>query len=70
MSLMGQSRQFGDVQAISALPLIAEKFFGWRSKIPKAADALRAQRAEGPYRFIQNRSRTSVTALKSDATTV
>ena len=27
-----------------------------------------AWRREGPYRFIQNRSRTSVVALKSDAT--
>jgi hypothetical protein len=26
-----------------------------------------ARRREGPYRFIQNRSRTSVVALKSDA---
>ena len=44
-------------------------FFGVAIEIPKAADALHALRGEGPHRFIQNRSRASVTALKSDATT-
>src|SRR5260221_4403945 len=39
----------------------------WRTKILRAADAFYARRREGPYRFIQNRSRTSVVALKSDA---
>src|ERR1700704_4601855 len=33
----------------------------------RAADAFYARRREGPYRFIQNRSRISVVALKSDA---
>jgi hypothetical protein len=47
--------------------IVAKVFLGWRSKIPKAADALHARRGEGPYRFIQNRSRVSVKALKSDA---
>ena len=42
-------------------------FSGWRTKIPRAADAFYARRCEGPYRFIQNRSRTSVVALKSVA---
>jgi hypothetical protein len=32
-------------------------FLGWRMKIPRAADASYAWRREGPYRFIQNRSR-------------
>src|SRR5260370_36006295 len=36
-------------------------------KILRAADAFCARRREGPYRFIQNRSRISVVALKSDA---
>ena len=44
-----------------------KSLLGWRSKIPKAADALHARRGKGPYRFIQNRSRVSVKALKSDA---
>jgi hypothetical protein len=39
----------------------------WRTKILRAADAFYARRREGPYRFIQNRSRTSVVALKGDA---
>jgi hypothetical protein len=47
---------------------IVEKVFsGWRPKIPRAADASSARRRKGPNRFIQNRSRTSVVALKSDA---
>src|SRR5258705_8056478 len=36
-------------------------------KILRAADAFCARRREGPYRFIQSRSRISVVALKSDA---
>ena len=36
-------------------------------KIFRAADAFCARRREGPYRFIQNRSRTSVVAPKSGA---
>ena len=36
-------------------------------KISRAADVFYARRREGPCRFIQNRSRTSVGALKSDA---
>ena len=46
---------------------VAKLFLGWRTKIPKAADASYARRREGPYRFIQNRSRTFAVALKSDA---
>lgn len=38
-----------------------------REKILGAADAFYARRREGPYRFIQNRSRASVVALKGDA---
>ena len=56
---------------ISGGPLcadIVEKVFsGWRPKILRAADASSARRREGPNRFTQNRSRTSVVALKSDA---
>jgi hypothetical protein len=47
--------------------IVAKVFLGWRTKILRAADAFSARRREGPYRFIQNRSRTSVVALKSDA---
>jgi hypothetical protein len=47
--------------------IVAKVFLGWRTKILRAADAFCARRREGPYRFIQNRSRTSVAALKSDA---
>ena len=46
--------------------IVAKVFSGWRTKILRAADALYPRR-RGPYRFIQNRSRTSVVALKSDA---
>jgi hypothetical protein len=46
---------------------VAKVFSGWRTKILRAADASSAQRREGPYRFIQNRSWTSVVPLKSDA---
>ena len=58
---------------LSSLPRAAtggyccKSLFGWRTKIPRAADAHYAPRREGPYRFIQNRSRISVVALKSDA---
>src|SRR5712672_2560613 len=47
--------------------IVAKVFLGWRTKILRAADAFFGRRREGPYRFIQNRSRTSVVALKSDA---
>jgi hypothetical protein len=47
--------------------IVAKVFLGWRTKIFRAADAFYARRREGPYRFTQNRSRTSVLALKSDA---
>src|SRR6478672_1181569 len=47
--------------------IVAKVFSGWRTKILRAADASSARRREGPYRFIQNRSPTSVVALKSDA---
>ena len=53
--------------SIPELPHVAKVFLGWRTKILRAADAFYARRREGPYRFIQNRSRTSVVALKSDA---
>src|SRR6476619_5617102 len=46
---------------------VAKVFLGWRTKILRAADAFYARRREGPYRFIQNRSRVSVVALKRDA---
>jgi hypothetical protein len=47
--------------------IVAKVFLGWRTKILRAADTLYARQREGPHRFIQNRSRTSAVALKSDA---
>jgi hypothetical protein len=47
--------------------IVAKVVLGWRTKILRATDAFYARQREGPYRFIQNRSRTSVVALKSDA---
>ena len=45
--------------------IVAKVFSGWRTKILRAADASSERRREGPHRFIQNRSRTSVVALES-----
>jgi hypothetical protein len=47
--------------------IVAKVFLGGRTKFLRAADALYARQHEGPYRFIQNRSRASAVALKSDA---
>ena len=49
--------------------IVAKVFLRCRAKILRAADAFCARRCEGPCRLIQNRSRTSVVALKSDAAT-
>jgi hypothetical protein len=48
--------------------IVAKVFLGRRTKSFRAADAFYERRREGPYRFIQNRSRISVEALRSDAT--
>ena len=53
--------------SIPELPHVAKVFSGCRTKILRATDAFYARRREGPYRFIQNRSRTSVVTLKSGA---
>ena len=50
----------------SSPDIVAKVFSGRRTKILRAADALYARRREGPYRFVQNRPRTSVVAPKSD----
>src|SRR6476660_5139950 len=47
--------------------IVAKVFLGCRTKILRTADAFCARRREGPHRLIQNRSRTSVVALKGDA---
>ena len=47
--------------------IVAKVFSGERTKILRPVDALYVRRREGPYRFIQNRSRTPVVALKGDA---
>src|SRR6266849_2737786 len=52
---------------LDSTDIVAKVFLGRRTKILRAADAFSGRRREGPYRFIQNRSRTSVVALKSDA---
>jgi hypothetical protein len=52
-------RSWGDI--------VAKVFLGRVTKILKAADAFCAPRCEGPYRLIQNRSRTFVAALESEA---
>src|ERR1700681_3833608 len=62
---MNGHRQTGPACPVGA-DIVAKVFLGWRTKILRAADAFSARRREGPYRFIQNRSRTSVVALKSD----
>ena len=45
--------------------IVAKVFLGERTKFFRAADAFYERRREGPYRFIQNRPRTSVVALKA-----
>src|SRR3954452_9658288 len=61
----------GNHRRVSQGPLcadiVAKVFLGWRTKILRAADAPFARRREGPHRFIQNRSWTSLVVLKSDA---
>src|ERR1700687_215439 len=56
---------------IAAFPksadIVSKVFLGCRRKILRAAGAFYAWRCEGPYRFIQNRSRPSVVALKTEA---
>src|SRR6476661_10597346 len=62
---------YGSKAPLTERPLVADiveiVFLGWRTKILRAADAFCAWRREGPHRFIQNRSRTSVVTLQSDA---
>src|SRR4051812_29075704 len=69
MSVVGQKAKFRHEQrgVRSYLDIVAKVFLVWRTKILRAADALYARQREGPYRFIQDRSRTSAVALKSDA---
>jgi hypothetical protein len=50
----------------SCADIVAKVFLGGRTKIFRAADAFYERRREGPYRFIQNRPRISVVALKSN----
>ena len=53
---------------VSKVPILLQKsFWGDERKFFRAADAFYARRREGPYRFIQNRPRTFVAALNSDA---
>src|SRR5882757_2096325 len=47
-------------------PCCKSLFGGGRTKYFRAADAFYERRREGPYRFIQNRPRISVVALKSN----
>jgi hypothetical protein len=52
------------MQSLLLANIVAKVLLGWRTKISRAADAPYAPRREGPYRFTQNRSRTSVGVLK------
>jgi hypothetical protein len=65
------SPESGSSPLQAALPksadTVAKVFLGWGAEIFRAADAFYARRREGPYRFIQNRPRTFLVALKSDA---
>jgi hypothetical protein len=45
--------------------IVAKVFLGCRTKILRTAEAFYPWRPEGPYRFIQNRPRTFLAALKS-----
>src|SRR6478752_363755 len=47
--------------------ICCKSLFGRRTKIPRAANAFRTRRREGPYRFIQNQSPASVVPPTSDA---
>ena len=52
----------------ASVPILLQKsFWGDERKFLETADAFYARRREGPYRFVQNRPRTFVAALKSDA---
>ena len=46
---------------------VEKVFWGWRTKFCRAADALRAQRREGPHCFSEKRPRSLVSALQSIA---
>jgi hypothetical protein len=46
---------------------LQKSFWGGERKFLKPLMALYARQLEGPYRFIQNRSRTSAVALKNNA---
>ena len=63
----GQSRPRNYDRLLPKMTDIAvEKvFWGWRTKFPRAAYALRAQRCERPRRFSEKRPRTFVLALCS-----
>jgi hypothetical protein len=59
---------FGPISNDRSWPILLQKsFWAGERKFLEAADAFYAQRCEGPYRFIQNRSRILVATLKSDA---
>src|SRR3979490_2982182 len=60
-------RRSNDGRCLFMADIVAEVFLGRRTKIFRAADAFYTRRREELYRFIQNRSRVSVVALKSDA---
>jgi hypothetical protein len=64
---VGTFRTWRDVRLESAIKqdIVANVFLGCRTKILRTADAFYAWRREGPYRFIQNRPRTFLAALKS-----
>jgi hypothetical protein len=49
------------------LIVLQKSFWGDERNFFRAADAFYARRREGPYRFVQNRPRTFVAVLNSEA---
>src|SRR5712675_472428 len=62
---MLRTRAIGPRRPLRA-DIVAKVFLGGRTKFFRAADAFYERRRERPYRFIQNRPRISVVALKSN----
>jgi hypothetical protein len=66
--------QNGNVRAGGKLPFLADfvekVFLGWRPKFFRTADAFRTRGYEGPHHFVQKRSWSFVSALRSIALVV
>jgi hypothetical protein len=66
-SIGGLHRQATDrlIEVRPGLEVVIRVFFQLMGPDPETADALRARRREGPYRFTQNRPRSLVAALQN-----